>query len=915
MVAWSMAEFAGLLEKATGLSFGVSADDGASNAPGIFLLTSASARVADAESPGLQDATSLLQTGDAEGFVIHAQGEQLWLIADRERTLKHGAYAYLDQLGYRWYGTTDAWTITPVLSSICLDAGTEFHQAAFESFNYFGSGAYGGTLLPLGYDGYGAVNDRQVTWKERNRFPRMYSLGGHSYENFLLTVGVNGFRSDTDPTAADPLHFAETSGTRPVYDGSDTSVKFHYTHTGSLRCSDANATVSHTDESGRTYCEDPDDYESNGGMTELFSDFSLTLLSNAVSSDPNGLYSRFVSVDPSDGAGHCECQKCRDLLRKGPYGTLAVDDSSISDRVFHIANITARKIANDLGVDRGVSLYAYNQHGAVPTIPLEANMHVMVAPYAFNYTGLSADELLQAWVDKSASNPNGAFGLGVYDYGCIPAWYFETPAAGCSWRSLVETVPSWRLLGLKSILIEESTGMGVAGLSNYLFSKLAWAPNHDVQEILDEFYQTAFGAAKEPVKRFYDRMLSFTYNQLTKVDVGNLCHDLVAANVALQDSSDSGARQRLSDLDKYAHYVRLAYELREARHDLQGNVSTPDYGPELAGLARIMEWIWRIRNSDMIMTYSLHGTYQANYATEVYREYDTRYVGPNGTRTYDAVNDAYVLFWKKWDPADASAEGWSAVAAFPEPTPTETSGLIEDCAANYPAYETPARTYASDYVALYPDTTDTTVAMTPYLYHSHQFKIVVKEPRAEDLGVDYSNGYLPGTSRSAYALRDKTGALLFQETLDDGTGWQTASLHLVFPAAGEYTLDVTSNTIGWYLIKYPKSLPFAVVGTYRQSANPVPEHFYYVPTGVESFFIQMNLWGYSDSEVQFLKPDGTPALFTKLGYNIFEVETDGQAGVWSYHNIMTSDGMTFIGIPAVLSWARESMIAPSDTVD
>lgn len=911
MSSWiSTEEFVPLLEKATGQTFSVSNDlEASSSKPAIIFLNSTSSLVSTSSSSNLKEKIASMQKVKNEAFVLHVENGQLWIVADRELTLKHAAYAYLDRLGYRWYGSTDTWTIRPSLANICLSAGTEWQEADFESFYYFGSGAYGNDLLKtiIGYEGT-VVDGHNTAFRERNRFPIMYMLAGHSYENFLVTKGKDAFASTIDPPNPDPLYFAEVAGVRTVYNGTDTSVKFDYTHNGSLICDETNATVVYTDRDEKNYCEN-DDYTTDGGITKMFSDFSVELLRDQNESSPDGLYSRFVSVDPSDGGGHCECQKCKYLLRNGPYEHVD-QDSSVSDRVFHLANITAKKISDEFGPDFGASLYAYNLHGAVPTIPLERNLHVMAIPNAFNYTGLSAEVLLQAWADKSAID---GFGLGIYDYGALSDWFWEVPAAEVSWPTLTAKIPDWKSLGLKSVLWEESTGIGVAGLTNLLFSRLAWDATLDPNNILAEYYDKAFGPAKEAVKNYYELLNSFTHNQLTAVDVGNICHAMVEADAVWQTSPDTSVGKRLDDLKKYTYYLQLAYQEREAMHDLQANYNSPDYTAHLAVLDKIMEWIWRIHDSEMIMSYALHTTLFSNFNDEVYHAYDTKYMAADGSNTYDAAKDAYVKFWKMWDRTDDTAEGWARVAAFPELTTADLNTRMQECAAQYPTYNAATTTYSSDYVALFPETTDTSTVPGPYLYVGHQFKIVVKEARTVDLKVAYSNGYLPGTSKSTYKLSsDYSGDVLFEKTLADGDGWLETTLRLEFPEAGQYTLEVESYTIAYYLFYPPKDLPIALVGTYYHSANPVPETFYFVP-GVDSFLVQVNLWGYE--EPQFLKPDGTPASFTKLGYNLYEVNSKGSPGVWSYKNLLTDDsGISFIGIPQALSWSKESLVVPADTV-
>ena len=125
---------------------------------------------------------------------------------------------------------------------------------------------------------------------------------------------------------------------------------------------------------------------SNQEVVDLFTKDRLDALRLQRKLDPHGPRAWAVSVEPSDGGGHCQCPECLKL-------------GSPSDRVFHVANQVARAVAREFP-DGRVSLLAYNEHAAVPKIPLEKNVHVMVAPYAFQRTDLSPERLLEAWSRK-----------------------------------------------------------------------------------------------------------------------------------------------------------------------------------------------------------------------------------------------------------------------------------------------------------------------------------------------------------------------------------------------------------------------------------------------------------------------------------------------------------------------------------
>src|SRR5690606_21141244 len=77
----------------------------------------------------------------------------------------------------------------------------------------------------------------------------------------------------------------------------------------------------------------------------------------------------YVSVEPSDGAGHCECKDCQEM-------------GTISDRVFYLANLAAVAIRSKYPKG-GVNLNAYYQHADTPSCKLEPNVHVTVIPNGF----------------------------------------------------------------------------------------------------------------------------------------------------------------------------------------------------------------------------------------------------------------------------------------------------------------------------------------------------------------------------------------------------------------------------------------------------------------------------------------------------------------------------------------------------
>src|SRR5262249_55761592 len=114
---------------------------------------------------------------------------------------------------------------------------------------------------------------------------------------------------------------------------------------------------------------------SNPDVRRLVADWALEQLRKRPELD-------MVSLETSDGDGHCECDQCRKL-------------GSISDRVFGLANDVARVVAKERP-GKMVGLYAYNDHGEPPTFDLEPNVYVQ-STAGFIRGKYTFDELMELW--------------------------------------------------------------------------------------------------------------------------------------------------------------------------------------------------------------------------------------------------------------------------------------------------------------------------------------------------------------------------------------------------------------------------------------------------------------------------------------------------------------------------------------
>jgi len=246
-----------------------------------------------------------------------------------------------------------------------------------------------------------------------------------------------------------------------------------------------------------------------------------------------------ASVEPNDGGGYCECQRC-------------VAEGSVSDRVFLLASRVAKGLREQFP-DKYVGLYAYAFHCEPPREPLAPGVYVQVTT-GFRYTKLSFDEQVTAFRKLGAR-------LGVYDYFSVYPWDWDLPGAAKGGRpyQLAADLRHYRDLGLSSYDAESSCNWGPNGLGYWMTSKLMWDPELDPKELAADFCQRAFERAAEPMRRLYDRWASgerFAARGL---------------KLALQDLQDAyrredgpAVRARLDRVAMYLHWLRLCIDYEHA---------------------------------------------------------------------------------------------------------------------------------------------------------------------------------------------------------------------------------------------------------------------------------------------------------------------------------------------------------------
>ncbi len=255
-----------------------------------------------------------------------------------------------------------------------------------------------------------------------------------------------------------------------------------------------------------------------------------------------------VSMDPSDGGGWCQCDAC-------------VAMGSPSDRALTLANDVAEAI-NDLGLGKKyVGMYAYNDHSPPPDIKAHPGVVISIAT-SFIRGGYSIEDLVSGWQAQDAT-------IGIRDYHDVFAWSHDLPrrARGGKISYLSQTIPFFYQHGARFMNSENSDSWGANGLGYWLTPELLWDVDHaaDVDVLIEDFLDKAFGPTKEPMRTFY-HLVSQDHDSVRSSEdvIARMYRSLDAAR---RLTDDDQIQARLDDLILYTRYVELYARYRKSDGD------------------------------------------------------------------------------------------------------------------------------------------------------------------------------------------------------------------------------------------------------------------------------------------------------------------------------------------------------------
>ena len=281
-----------------------------------------------------------------------------------------------------------------------------------------------------------------------------------------------------------------------------------------------------------------------------------------------------ISMDPSDGGGWCECDRCKAL-------------GSVSDRALTLANAVAEAV-NQRFKGKYVGMYAYSQHSPPPGIRVHPNVIISVAT-GFIRGGYTVDQLIEGWARQGAT-------LGIREYYNVNVWERDLPGKprAANTAYLARTIPHFHALGARFLSAESGDAWGPCGLGYYLAARMLWdvGEAERAEALIDDFLTRAFGPAREPMAEFY-RLIDGASRPLLCDDLLGRMHRLLGRARTLAEAPD--IRARIDHLVLYTRYVELFRNYRDARGEARQ-----------AAFERLIRHAYRMRGSMMIHTKALY---------------------------------------------------------------------------------------------------------------------------------------------------------------------------------------------------------------------------------------------------------------------------------------------------------------------
>lgn len=213
----------------------------------------------------------------------------------------------------------------------------------------------------------------------------------------------------------------------------------------------------------------------------------------------------YFAIVPDDNMNLCNCSSCQALLDRGrSRKTGFFSSGEMSDYWFSFVNAVAREVRST-HPDKFIATLAYWAYALPPAFKLEPNVSVAPCLHTCYYPvhpAMRTNDLdfYHGW-QASAAAP---MFLWVYYH------HPMEPALIDKWKCFPNVMPHETARIMRGFIRDGVRGIFECGeqdqLEQYIMAKVWDDPGTDVDKLIEEFFRLYFGAAGEPMKRFYLRL-------------------------------------------------------------------------------------------------------------------------------------------------------------------------------------------------------------------------------------------------------------------------------------------------------------------------------------------------------------------------------------------------------------------------
>jgi hypothetical protein len=231
----------------------------------------------------------------------------------------------------------------------------------------------------------------------------------------------------------------------------------------------------------------------------------LTAIREMLRADPK--LNLISHVNPNDGAGHCECDRCRALDPPflSPFAGL---EPSYTDRYVWFINNLAAALEQEFP-DVTYGFFAYHTHMVPPVrVKPHRSIAITLAPihvcrrHGPNNQACTESEsplvVLRHWMTHVPPEKVAwyAYGFNLSD----PGFPFSQV------HRMREEIPAVRARGVTRWTGGPADAWAPHLPTMYLMAKLLWDPSVDVDSLLEEFYEKFYGPAAVSMKAYHEHL-------------------------------------------------------------------------------------------------------------------------------------------------------------------------------------------------------------------------------------------------------------------------------------------------------------------------------------------------------------------------------------------------------------------------